>query len=108
MFEPSIRTWKRLSTVMDSFTSRALIFSRFVRPVANFIFANTEKESNKVDSVRKVLELLLPSPQTFPLVTVSPVNVKMRKYVTDSHVKRISHTPTNEMVTAVVKSHHHL
>lgn len=50
MLERKIVLWTNSSSFMDTFTSLALIFPRFVPPGANFIFENIRiklKRSNK-------------------------------------------------------------
>lgn len=75
------------STFINTFKTRALALSRFVRLIAKFMLAKIENESENVNSAGKELELSLPSPPTSQSVSESSMDVKLRKRAMDKHKK---------------------
>lgn len=87
IFEREIEKRTTFSTVVDNYSSRALLSSRFVCQVAKYLRSKIKMESKKVDSAEKELEHPLPSAPTSPSVLDSSVDVKVCKHATDKHKK---------------------
>lgn len=73
---------------MDVLASRVLTLFRLVRPVKRVIYANLEKEWNKIKIVGRKHDLFFPSPRTYLSVSESSMDMKLHEQAINKRKKK--------------------